>query len=95
MFQAGGNASSSGTSEGLKKYRRRPSQHKRKAQAAKDNQEKRKTELVYRAKTKSVGEEGLPLKRKAEEDGLASPKIAKRSENELAVVPFEEPLQQK
>ncbi|KAG7582623.1 Zinc knuckle CX2CX4HX4C [Arabidopsis suecica] len=78
VFQAGGNASSSGTSEVLKKYRRRPSQHKRKAQAAKAMQDKRKTELVYREKTKPNGEEGLPLKRKAVEEGLSSPKIAKR-----------------
>ncbi|KAG7568115.1 Reverse transcriptase domain [Arabidopsis thaliana x Arabidopsis arenosa] len=90
VFQTGGNASSSGTSETLKKYRRRPSQHKRRAQAAKDAKDTRKSELVYREKIKTVGEEGLSLKRKAVEEGLSSPKIAKRSENELAVVPLKE-----
>jgi len=75
-----------------KKYRRRPSQHQRKAQAAKLAQGERKTTLVYREKIKPVGDEVTPLKRKAVEEGLSSPKIAKRSETE--VVPHEEPPKQ-
>ncbi|KAG7586642.1 Reverse transcriptase zinc-binding domain [Arabidopsis thaliana x Arabidopsis arenosa] len=94
VFESGGHASSSGTSATLKKYRRRPSQHKRKAQANKDARDTRKTELIYREKVKHDGEAGLNLKRKAVEEGLSSPKIAKRSENDLAVVPYEEPPKQ-
>ncbi|CAE6115924.1 unnamed protein product [Arabidopsis arenosa] len=94
VFKTGGNASSSGTSDTIKKYRRRPSQHKRKSQAAKETKEYRKPELVYREKVKQDGADGLTLKRKAEEVGLSSPKIARRSENDLAVVPYEEPPKQ-
>ncbi|CAE6074810.1 unnamed protein product [Arabidopsis arenosa] len=94
VFQTGGNASSSGTSETIKKYRRRPSQHKRKAQAAKETKDALKVELVYREKARQEGGEGVSLKRKAEENGLSSPKIARRSENDLAVVPYEEPPKQ-